>query len=157
KTAPGRPADVELFTANALWTQTGTPILPEFQRLIEVSYRAGLYPVDFQAGPDQARRTINDWVAEQTRQKIRDLLQPSRLDVRTMLVLTNAIYFKALWARPFPKEQTAPADFLVTGQKRTRVELMNLTDRFPYLDGGLFHALELPYKGNELAMLILLP
>jgi serpin B len=150
-------ADVQLFTANALWIQSGERILPDFQKRIEVSYHGGLYPVDFQRAREAARRTINTWVAEQTRGKIPDLLKPSHLDSRTVLVLTNAIYFKALWVAPFAPGSTRPADFHVSAEEDVRVAMMNQTNRFRYWDEGTFQALELPYKGNTLAMVILLP
>ena len=108
--APDHPPDVQLFTANALWTQTGERILPDFQKRIEVNYQGGLYPVDFRHAPDQARRTVNAWVEEQTKGKIRDLLKSTHIDPTTILVLTNAIYFNALWASPFSKEKTAQED-----------------------------------------------
>ena len=74
-----------------------------------------------------------------------------------MLVLTNAIYFKALWATPFDDQATAPADFHVKDHDPVRVDMMNLTSRFRYLDEKAFQALELPYQGNSLVMVVLLP
>ena len=73
---------LELATANALWTQTGTPILPDFQRLIESNYEGALYPVDFRQAPAGAIEYINHWVEEQTKGKIKDLLKPDNVDAR---------------------------------------------------------------------------
>ena len=81
-----------------------------------MNYRGGLYPVDFRAETEQARRTINAWVEEQTKGKIQDLLKPTHVSPRTLLVLTNAIYFKGLWTSPFSKEMTAPDDFHASTQ-----------------------------------------
>jgi serpin B len=149
--------DVQLLTANALWAQAGYRLLPEFLKLIEVNYGGGLYTVDFQGATEAARQRINAWVEEQTRDKIKELLKPGILGPLTRLVLTNAIYFKALWAAPFAAANTHPDDFQVSKQDKVRVAMMNQTASFGYLDGGPFQALELPYKGNTLAMVIVLP
>jgi serpin B len=149
--------DLQLFTANALWCQSGERILPDFQKRIEADYRGGLHPVDFRNETEQARRTINAWVEEQTRGKIQDLLKPKQLSPRTLLVLTNAIYFKGLWSSPFSKEHTSPADYHASTHERMRVELMNQTGRFRYSDEASMQLLELPYKGGALSMVILLP
>jgi len=150
-------ADVELFTANALWSQAGERILPDFQKRIEVNYQGGLYPVDFRNAAESARRTINTWVEQHTKGKIADLLQPRHVDSRTLLILTNAIYFKALWATPFSKDRTAPYDFQASPSDRVRVDMMNLAGHCRYYEEGGFQALELPYKGQALAMVVLLP
>jgi serpin B len=154
----GKPAGpVQLLTANALWAQAGERILSDFQKRIEINYQGGLYRVDFRQAPADALQTINHWVEEHTGNKIKDLLKAKHIDSQTMLVLTNAIYFKGLWATPFVERATAPADFQVPDQDPVRVPMMNLTERFRYLDEKTFQALELPYQGNSLAMVILLP
>jgi serpin B len=154
---PDHPPDVQLFTANALWTQTGEQILRDFQKRIEVNYLGGLYTVDFRHAPDQARRTVNAWVEQETKGKIRDLLQSTHIDPTTILVLTNAIYFNALWATPFSKERTAQEFFHASVTEMAPVAMMKHTGRFRYFDEGTFQALELPYKGNSLSLLIFLP
>jgi len=156
-TGSKEPPAVELLTANALWCQAGERILPDFQQRIEINYQGGLYPVDFRKDTEAARRTINTWVEEQTRGKILDLLKPRHIDSHTVLVLTNAIYFKALWDMPFSPKMTAPSDFHASPTDQIRVDMMNLNARFRYFEDGGFQALELPYKGRTLAMVVLLP
>jgi serpin B len=155
--AHDQPADVQLFTANALWCQSGERILPDFQQRIEINYRGGVYPVDFRGASQEALRTINDWVLEQTKGKIVDLLKPGHIDRHTLLVLTNAIYFKALWASPFCKDKTAPEEFHTLPRDHVRVEMMRQLSRFRYYDDASLQALELPYKGDTLAIVIFLP
>jgi serpin B len=150
-------AGVQLLTANALWAQTGERILSDFQKRIEINYQGGLEQVDFRRAPADALRTINTWVEERTSGKIKDLLKPGHIDSQTMLILTNAIYFKALWDTPFDEHATAPADFQASDHDPVRVDMMKLTGRFRYLDEKTFQALELPYLGNGQAMVILLP
>ncbi len=145
-----------LHVANALWGQEGEPFLPAFLEQTRDCFGAGLHTVDFRAA-GSARRTINAWVESQTREKIRDLISPEALGPDTKLVLTNAIYFKAAWARPFPEDATREERFRVAGEPGIPVPMMHLTDDFAYFDGGRFAALELPYEGHELGMVVILP
>ena len=135
---PDRTADVQLFTANALWTQAGEHILADFQKRIEVNYQGGLYPVDFKHAPEEARQTINAWVEQSTKGKIKDLLKSTNIDQKTLLIITNAIYFKALWASPFSKERTSSADFHASGSDLVRVDMMKQTARFRFNDEASF-------------------
>ncbi|MGP0064445.1 MAG: serpin family protein, partial [Isosphaeraceae bacterium] len=149
--------DVQLFSANALWCSSVEPILSDFRKRIEVNYRGGIHPADFLKAAEPSRQAINAWALEQTRGKIKDLLGPGSVDSRTILVLANAIYFKALWAAPFRSEGTRPGNFQTSSGEKARVAMMNQTERFRYLDGGSFQALELPYKGDTIGMVIFLP
>jgi len=146
----------QLHVANALWGQKGHPFLADYLKVTHDSYGAGLREVDF-AASEAARRTINDWVEKQTNDKIKDLIPSGVLDVDTRLVLTNAIYFKGNWARPFKKSQTRDDAFFVAADKKVTVPLMNDRADFKYLDQAEFQALELPYEGKDLSMVVLLP
>jgi serpin B len=146
-----------LSLANALWAQRGHPFLPEFLRLARDRYSAGVRELDFVNATEEARQTINDWVARQTKDKIRDLIAKGVLDASTRLVLTNAIYFKGDWTRPFPKEGTHDAPFHSGAGRDVKVPLMSQTAELGYLDGGTFQALELPYGSGDLSMVVFLP
>ena len=154
----GTKRKCELYTANALWSQKGYPFVADFQQVAKDSYGAALEEVDFQRATETARRTINAWVEKQTQDKIKDLLKEGVLGPDTVLVLTNAIYFKGAWMHVFRPARTAPADF-VRGAKGTvpNVPLMRQEQVHRYLDGDTFQALELPYEANELSMIIFLP
>jgi len=147
----------ELAAANALWGQKGYTWLPDFLGCLKTNYSAGLEEVDFVRDTEGARKTINGWVEKETRDKIKDLIQQGVLTVDTRLVLTNAIYFKGDWASPFKKTSTTDQDFFAAGGEKVSAPMMNQTGRFGYLDGGEFQALEMPYKGNALSMVVLLP
>jgi len=155
--AAGAGGEFELAVANRLWGQKGYRFLPDFLKLLEADYGAGLEQVDFARATEAARRTINAWVEKQTRDKIKDLLTPGVLDAMTRLVLTNAIYFKGKWAEEFDKKLTRDEDFFVTPEKKVTAPLMRRTAEFGYFDGGEMHALELAYQGDRLAMVVLLP
>jgi serpin B len=153
----GKQSTYRLSVANALWGQKGYPFLPDFLELNRNFYGAGLQEVDFIRGREEARQTINRWVGKQTEDKIKDLLQPGILTGDTRLVLTNAIYFNAAWEKPFDKKQTRAQPFAVTPDRKVNVPLMSQVGRFRHFADDRLQALELPYKGKELSMVLLLP
>ena len=147
----------QLSTANALWGQKGYPFHADFLKRTRESYDAGLNNVDFSGATEAARKTINAWVEKETHDRIKDLLQPGILTADTRLVLTNAIHFKGDWASQFKKDRTREVPFYQTANKQDVVPMMRQTATFRYCDGGTFQVLELPYVGNDLAMVVLLP
>jgi len=147
----------ELHMANALWAEKDQHFLPDYTSLMKRDYGAGFQPVDFKANPEAARALINNWVAQQTQQKILDLVPLGSVTPLTRLILTNAIYFKAAWASQFSKSQTQNEDFHLSATKTVKADLMHLAKGGQYFRGPAFQALELPYKGNELSMIVLLP
>jgi len=154
----GAGGKAELSVANALWPQTGLPLDTAFKKTVESLYGAGLTPLDFRKSPEQARITINAWVEQQTRDRIKNLIPEGAIGSDTRLVLTNAIYFKGVWKHPFPDQATRNDAFtLSTGEKVSDVPFMRQSGQLPYLDAGTFQALELPYRDDELSMIVLLP
>ena len=148
---------IRLAIANSLWPQKGYPFLQEYLNVIKSGYGAEITPLDFQGETEGARITINRWVEEKTREKIKDLIAPGNLDPLTRLILVNAIYFKGSWASPFKPEQTAPADFFVTPETPVQAPLMVQTRKFPYAEFDGCQVVKLPYAGNGLSMLVVLP
>ena len=153
----GKPRAYELSAANALWGQKGHGFLPAYLGFLRKNYGAGLREVDFAADTEGSRRTINAWVEKETRDRIKDLIPPGLLQPLTRLVLVNAIYFKGDWVFAFKKSETKDGDFFAAGGQKARVPMMHQTEHFGYLDGDEFQALEMPYKGGALSMVILLP
>ena len=147
----------KLNTVNRLWAQDGLTIRPEFLRITQTDYQSGLQLVDFNKDPDGSRKTINRWVEEQTNDKIKELLKPGTIKPVTRLVLTNAIYFKADWLSPFTKEATRPEDFTIPGTPAFKVPMMNQMLNAAYLATDDFQLVQLPYKGNEVSMVVILP
>jgi serpin B len=146
----------ELAIANALWGQKGRGFRAEFLKLNKECYGAGLNEVDFQQ-TDAARKTINAWVKDKTRGKISELLQPEDINARMELALTNAVYFKGEWAAPFSKNSTTKKKFHTEGDKTVDVPMMSQTNGFKFLEQADFAALELPYAGDRLSMVVFLP
>jgi serpin B len=155
--ARGGQNKYELRVANALWGQKGYEFLPQFIELVEKQYEGKLQTVDFVAATEQARRTINAWVEKQTNDKIKDLISPGLLDALTRLVLTNAIYFKGNWARQFEKKETQDAPFTLPDGSTVQVPMMNQQAEFGYAQIESLQVLEMPYVGEELSMVVLLP
>lgn len=113
--------------------------------------------VDFGRQPEDARQVINGWISAQTRERISELLQRGDLDAATVLVLTNAIYFKGSWVARFLASQTVTRPFHVGAARTVEVPTMQQVSRFAVARGVDFAALELPHEGTRLAMVILLP
>jgi len=155
--ARGAGGKYELRVANALWGQRDYRFLPEFVTLVEREYGGHLEQADFVKAAEQARQTINTWVEKQTNGKIRDLIGPGVLDAMTRLVLTNAIYFKGNWINQFEKDQTQDGPFTLADATKVQVPMMNQQARFGYAETDTLQALEMPYAGEGLAMVILLP
>jgi serpin B len=153
----GKDRKYQLTTANRLWGQKGYDFQADFLKLTQKDYGAGLQEVNFAGAPDAARKTINAWVEEQTKDKIKELLQPGIITGNTRLVLTNAIYFKASWFRPFRKEATAPGKFRLPDGTSVDVPMMHQTESAGYLKGDTFALLDLPYERGDLSMIVLLP
>jgi len=146
-----------LLGANRLWGQQGSGFLPEFLTITRTRYDAELAEVDFVRQTEQARKQINTWVEERTQGKIKELITPDILDALTCLVLTNAIYFKGDWTKPFDNKVTKDAPFQITSQQRTNVPMMHQQGDFRYWAGDGLKILELPYGRGHLSMLVLLP
>ncbi|MGA2569478.1 MAG: serpin family protein, partial [Terracidiphilus sp.] len=147
----------ELRVADALWAQQDASFLASYLKLTQDNYAAGLHRVDFKAAPDASRETINKWVEDQTNNKIQNLMAQGTVTAATRLVLTNAIYFKGTWLNPFRVSSTEDEEFHLTAKQSIKTPMMNRTGGYRYYDGGSFQELELPYKGEELAMVVLLP
>jgi serine protease inhibitor len=152
----GQKRKYQLSIANRLWGEKGYGFLPEFLKMSKDAYQAGLEEIDFSGKSEQARKTINDWVANETQDKIKDLLPSGSILPDTRLVLTNAIYFKANWQHTFP-DATKKADFKVAAGKPVKVDMMQTVDFYLYAQNDDVQILELPYEQNELSMLALLP
>ncbi|HET7010615.1 MAG TPA: serpin family protein [Anaerolineales bacterium] len=147
----------ELSIANSLWGQEGFPFRDEFLDVLAENYGAGMRLVDFAADPEASRQAINEWVSDETRKKIQDLIPQGAIDAMTRLVLANAIYFKAAWLHAFEAEATSPEPFHLLDGSTVDVPMMHQEESFSYSAGPGYQALELPYETGNMSMLIILP
>jgi len=146
-----------LNIVNAIWGQKDYSFLPTFLDVLAENYGAGLRTLDFIKETEKSRVTINDWVSDQTEGRIEDLIPQGVIDAATRLVLTNAIYFNAAWQYPFGETMTADGLFYLLDGGQVTVPMMKQTESFGYTEGEGYQAVELPYDGGELSMVILLP
>jgi|WetSurMetagenome_2_1015567.scaffolds.fasta_scaffold76810_1 serpin B len=150
----------QLNTANALWAQKDYKFKADYFALVEKYYSGKASNLDFIKDTENSRITINNWVEAQTNNKIKDLIPRGSVDRMTRLVLTNAIYFKGLWLEQFKKSNTQERDFKADQNKTVKAQMMISTGekaKYSYAETEKVQVLELPYQGNELSMLILLP
>ncbi len=177
----------ELRVANALWGEKTYPFLDTFTNTIKKHYKTGgIFPSDFKNNFPAERKRINEWVEEQTNNRIKDIIPKLPPDEARLvrLILTNAIYFKGEWSVPFKEANTKPRDFTLAGGDKMQTPIMNAqslevgrygafnedgalfktprqirrgqkTALYPGKDG--FALLELPYKGDDLSMVLIAP
>ena len=149
-----------LKTANALWAEQDFHFLDEYLTTVEKYYGGKTTNLDFKNEPEASRLIINNWVEDKTNDKIKDLLPEDVIDADTRLVLTNAIYFKAKWLIQFDADKTSDEYFRVNPDKSIKVPMMQPTSQkstFNYTQNKDLQILEMPYAGEDLSMLILLP
>jgi serpin B len=149
--------EFRLNIVNAIWGQKDYEFLPAFLDVLAENYGAGLRILDFVTETEKSRLAINDWVSDQTESRIKDLIPQGAIDAMTRLVLTNAIYFNAAWKYPFNEKLTANSPFYLLDGGQVTVPMMKQTESFGYTKGKGYQAIELPYDGDELSMVILLP
>jgi serpin B len=148
---------VQLSVANSLWPQVDYPFLPDYLALTKEFYGSEIKSVDYKTDTEGARQQINTWVEEKTNDRIKDLIPKGMLDSSVRLVLANAIYFKGNWASQFKAERTRLRRFKLADGTTTEVSTMSQTAKFRLAHAEGFQALELPYEGDDLSMIILLP
>src|SRR5262249_464487 len=156
---PAAERHYQLSIANRLWGRRGTAFLEPFLTVTRKDYGAELGLADFAKDAEAARAEINAWVRKQTADKINDLIPPGVLGPDTRLVLANAIYFRGTWARQFSKSATQDQPFHVSPDRTVVVPLMfgKLRVGFAAPADGALKVVDLPYEGDDLSMLVLLP
>jgi serpin B len=147
----------QLNVANSLWGQAGFAFEQDFLDTLAANYAAGMRLVDYERDAEAARQKINEWVSQSTNQKIKDIIPQGALDALTRLVLANAVYFKAAWQHPFEPDATLPGPFRLRDGTTVEVPMMHEQASLRSTAGGGYRAVELPYAGRQLSMLILLP
>lgn len=149
---------VDFVSANTLWGQKNYSFLPDFIEQIEKQYQAPIEKVDFKKKRQRniAAKTINNWVAAQTKNQIQDLVSADALTSNTRLILVNALYFYGLWLDAFNPEHTLN-DTFKNAEKETTLPFMRRLQMTDYYSDDLIQAVALPYKGEEQQLVILLP
>ena len=146
-----------LRIANALWAQHGVAFQQPFLDVLAGEFGAGLELVDYHSDAEGARAEINAWVAAQTEDRIEELLGAGTITPDTRLTLVNAVYMKAPWQLPFERSATADQAFTRGDGSTVTAPMMHATRSMGYSTGGGSTAVELPYAGGGLSMLLVLP
>jgi serpin B len=133
------------------------PFQDSFLKLTEAQYKAGLETLDFKGDADKARVRINQWVAKETRDRIKSLLQPENVTGDTKLVLTNAVYFKGNWAKRFDADRTGDREFTLASGQKIEVKMMAQNMGVDYVENDRLQAVRLPYVGGQTSMIVVLP
>jgi serpin B len=151
----GSKTPMEIITANRLFGQADMAFEKPFLELLEKSYAAPLEEMDFIHQSEACRGRINAWVAEQTRERIKDLIPSGVLSEETRLVLANAIYMKASWTTPLSDEPELP--FFANGNEEVKVPGLKHRGPLGYrqIPGGTIVAI--PYEGGGLQFLLIVP
>ena len=148
-----RPFDVTL--ANALWPKEDFPFKEEYVQQIGTDYQGHTQNVDF-SQTQQAADLINDWVDEQTRGRVTDLVSPSSL-ADVVMVLTNSIYFNAFWNAPFDPEATHDRKFQLESGESITVPTMYHQAAFGYTEIDGYEIVEMPFRAGASSMIVMAP
>jgi serpin B len=146
-----------LNIASGAWGRDDAGYLPSYLDTLSVAYGAGLQLLDFGANPEVARLTINQWVSDHTSGLIRDLFPQGSITPATYLALANTIFFRASWLQQFDPRYTRSRAFTRLDGSQVTVPVMSGEGLFTYDDGDGYLALALPYKGEEVSMLVIVP
>ncbi|MFO8050564.1 MAG: serpin family protein [Thermoplasmatota archaeon] len=153
--------EYELATANKIWPHEGFPVEEDFVNIIKQFYYGGVEALDYGNDPASCREKINTWVANRTNDRIEDLIPEGVLGYETYMVLTNAVYFKGTWVFQFDEDETIDRDFHREDGTKVQVPMMSMLleddDQLDYWEDSDLQAVELPYEGDEVSMMLLLP
>ena len=158
-TLPGHVDDdaFRLNIANSVWGQNDHPFRDGYLEILRDSYGDQVRETDFQGKPEEARVMINDWVADQTMERILDLIPSGEIKPDTALVLASAIFLDAQWLHAFDKFDTRKSPFHLLDGAEAQVPAMTQSEELAHVQGRDYQAVQLPYSGGSAAMTILVP
>jgi serpin B len=145
--------EVQLSIANSLWAKQGVTFKPDFMERNRQFYGAKVTELDFANA--EATRTINNWVKENTRGKIDQVVDQLKPD--DVLFLINAIYFKGNWTKKFDQNQTAERPFYLSNGTQKQHPMMSQSGKYRYYENETFQAVSLPYGKGRLSLYVFLP
>ena len=148
---------VTLNMANALWITDEYEIYESYLDTARSTYLAGAQTVDFVNDTDDSVKRINDWAAEKTNDKITEVILKEDVGKYTAMVINNAIYFKGTWLTQFAEEDTKKSEFHTNSTDSVNADFMNVKSAFNYTHSDGVQVLQMPYKGDRLSMLVILP
>lgn len=151
----------QLSFSSGIWVDNSYKLLPGFTDVVTKKYLAEVKNVDFVKNAEAQRNDINSWVASKTNNKITELFVQGSLDSSTRMAVANAIYFKADWMVGFDKGDTRKEGFTLSNGEQVGVGMMHRseseTEKVRYIENADYQMIQLPYKGEDMAMYIFLP
>lgn len=153
----GETVPMTLEPTNAMFGLTGYPFKAPFLDTLAANYGAGMHAVDFERQTEEARQAVNQWVSDKTHGRIEELLQEGDVNSLTAFVLVNAIYFKANWVLQFDPSKTVTEPFHLLDGTAVDVPMMHSRSKMNYASGGDWEALELPYHGASMIVIVPAP
>ncbi len=153
----GEEHPFDLSIANRLWAQKDKTILQPYADMVRQHFGAEIGRVDFAGAPDAAVKEINAWAAHATRDKIPAAIDRDHINDLTRLVLVNAVYFLGKWQSPFKEGNTRPLDFYRSADDKLEVPTMFKKGYLGFRQADGQKNLRMPYKGDQLSMVLLLP
>ncbi|KAI6238415.1 SERPIN domain-containing protein [Aphelenchoides fujianensis] len=149
---------VALELVNRVYTAHDLHVKAAYRELLAANFGAAFQQVDFERQPEEAVAEINEFVANATHQKIRDLLSPDDVDYDTRMMLVNAVYFKGEWDELFSEERTTDETFFVDENNERQVKMMKQEiNGVKYTDTDHVQVLELPYADKAAKFTVFLP
>ena len=149
--------NVSFYNSNSIWIQKNLEIDKVFLKLNKQYFSSSLHLTDFLNKPNNSRLEINKWVETKTKNKIKELIQVNTIDNSTRLVLVNALYFKAAWQNKFDKNKNTIENFQIGNRKYTKTNFMNRNISSWYFEDKYIQIVEIPYSGEDISLLIILP
>lgn len=153
---PEGEKNLTMLPANAVWMPEGAELSPDYLDTMSTRYDAGIKLLDFKNDAARATRTINQWVATKTKDKILDLIPVGAIDASTPLVLTNALYFYGSWKAQWNEKSTMDEPFHAPSGDVT-AKTMHDVRAVPYGEGDGYQMIDLAYIGDHVAMSVILP
>lgn len=150
-------SEYDFVSAQKVWLQKDYPVLPAFEKALKEDYQSTLERADFKSKAAEYVSTINKWVEDKTKNKIKDLIPPTALTSFTRLVLVNAVYFKAKWLNEFDSGSTRESDFKVDGKKQPMPMMHEKFHGLKYFEAKNFSSVIIPYVGDDISFVVFLP
>lgn len=150
-------SSTEWNSANKVWVRPGLSLRDEFLDVLTGDYGSPLAETDFAADPKRARRTVNDWVDQQTNSLVSELFPPGSFTPTTVMALVNAVAMDAPWEFPFDPAATVEASFTLADGTTIETPTMHYDEYLPSRTEEAYQAVELPYGGGALSMTVIVP
>ena len=151
---------VQMTISNRIFCGKGLNLKDGYLKDSRNYYGSETECMDFASDAEKCRKAINDWTSKETRDKIKELIPEGQLSESTIMVLTNAIYFKGKWDKPFDTVMTKESPFHDASGKKMMVQMMRMKKESWRSGRSKSYAckvLQLQYIGEDMSMVIFLP